>query len=576
MTATSRGMIFLICTVAVFAAYGNALFNEFVYDDSYLIIKNDFIKDFRHIPEICVSDVTVTTPYRRPSGYYRPVSMIFLMFAYKLWGLNPAGFHLISVLLHLANVLLVFLIFQEICRNRFSGLIAAFFFAVHPIHVEAVTPVYNYMGLLAAFFAMASFWVFLKSEGMGRKIYLIWSFVFYAASIFSKENALILPAIFFVYDYLFWARFRLKEILRRLKAYAVYGCLALVYLLARISFVDQPAALGFWNLDLFFNIGQTQGLISHLLTVIEIYFFYIMLLFFPFHLNAFHWIPASHSLLSAPALSALICIGGLIIYALVRFKTYPRISFLIFFFFLSSLMVSNLIPIGGIFAERFMYLPSVAFCGLIGLVAGRIIRSDQNFIRAKTKMTVLLLVLVGGIYLMQTVTRNYIWRTDISLWKDTLKKTPNAFTPHLNLAEAYDQAGEIQLALKHYEIASRFSGWKQAFIHNKMGKIYAGQGLYHQALEHFKKAFELNQREEEFFYNAGMAYFYLDDFKKAQDLFEESLKRNQDYAWSYYGFGLVYEKKGQRQKARQMFKQAYRLNPQFDKAAQALRRMEPQ
>lgn len=225
--------------------FANALFNDFAYDDHYLILENPFIRSFDSFKDILTKDVTLATPLQKASGYYRPVSMIFLMGLYQLWGINPFGLHLMNVFLHVFNTFFVFLIGCAIIKDRRIAILGGFIFAIHPIHVEAVAPIFNYMGLLASFFALASFYCFLKSEHLQKVFQSMLSIFFFSLGLLAKEEVIVLPFIFILHDLLFRDRSCSSKNKYFLASYSWFFVSTLGYLFLRSQIIEQEKLLVF-------------------------------------------------------------------------------------------------------------------------------------------------------------------------------------------------------------------------------------------------------------------------------------------------------------------------------------------
>lgn len=569
-------IIFCFLALIVFLVFGNALFNDFVYDDGYLIIENKFIKSFSSIKEILFSDVTITSPLNQASGYYRPVSMIFLMLVYKIWGLNPFGWHLMSVLLHLANTFLVFLLLTRISQNRNIAFLASVAFAVHPIHVEAVAPVYNSMGLLASFFSLASFLAFLKSDGFQKKHYMFLSMGLLLLGLFAKEEAVVLPVIFAVYDYYFIARFSRPNFFSRWQGHAGFVAATLFYIFMRTLVIEKGAALGLWDLQLTFNITPAANLFWHSLTVIKIFYYYILMLVFPFHLSAFHVIPATSSLSDVVTIFSIVVVFELIICALYVRRRQPLFSFFTLLFFISTSPVSNIIPIGGIFAERFMYFPSIAYCFLFALVTEGLYRKFKGT-QEQTKRNMVMLIASAIVLLsaFKSAERNYVWRNNLVLWRDTVEKSPSSVVARLNLADTYFNKKLYKEALGQYQVALSLSNFKEFQVHNSIGKIYGLQEEYDLALREFQRTVALDNDFAEGYYNLGITYFYKNDMHSAAENFSRARDLDPEYPWSYYGLGLVLEQKREWVLAKEMYRKTLDLDPGHELARQAWENLFP-
>lgn len=617
---------FCLLALTVFLVFGNALFNDFVYDDGYLIIENKFIKSFSHLKEILLSDVTVTSPLSQASGYYRPVSMIFLMIVYQWWGLNPFGWHLTSVLIHFLNTFLVYLLLARLSQNRSISFLASLIFAVHPIHVEAVAPAYNSMGLLASFFSLTSFLAFIKAKGVemvskpsdslpfaqspaglvgmvsqemrlsflpsslpspqvclrtrqgreNQKGYTFLSAGLLLLGLFAKEETIVLPVIFLLYDFYFISQFSWRNIFKKWKSYVLFFGMALFYLAMRLQVVEKDAALGLWDLNLAFNVTPATNLFWHLLTVIKIFYFYILVLILPFYLSAFHVITAVSSLADVVTVFSMVVIFELIVCALYLRQRAAVVSFLVLMFFVATLPVSNIVPIGGIFAERFMYLPSITYCFLLAFVGERLYRRFDRLTEKTRRNTVLLIgMAIVSVYALKSAERNYAWRNNLVLWRDTVAKSPGSAVARLNLADSYFSKKLYDEALGQYQAAMSLSHFKEFHVHNSIGKIYGLKQEYELALREFQKAIELNNRFVEGYYNLGITYFHKMDMHSASRYFAQARDLDPAYPWSYYGLGLVLEQKRQLSLAKEMFRKTLDLDPDHRLAQKALERLAP-
>lgn len=567
--------------LAVFAAiiiilFGNALFNGFVYDDHYLIKDNDYIKSFSHLQEVLVSDVVVVTPIGKPSGYYRPVAMLYLMAMYKAWGLNTFGLHLMSLLIHLANTFLVFLIIARLSSRRALAFLTGCIFALHPIHVEAVTPIFNYMGLVASFFSLAAFLALIKSQQENRRGYFIFSVILFALAMFSKEETIVLPGIFLLYEFFFLSNGDFKYFWRRALKYAWFLVPVLCYLQLRVLVMQKSAVFGFWNLGLATSVASTQSLVEHGISTFQVFFKYIFLLIFPFRLSADYLLPAPAQLTCFQVFYFIVIVTSVIALAFLTARKDKMLSFFIFFFFISSFLVSNIIPVGGLFAERFMYFPSIAYCFLLAYGFLKIFDDcQQRHLDRRQFIAVIVFIVILGLYAQALAARNYIWRNDIVLWSDTVKKNPQSYRPFQYLADAYVYHGPVYYpkALLLYREALTKAGAPEVKIRDSLGTLYGMMNQHDLALNEFQRALALAPRSVVGYYNIGITYFLKGDYEKAFVYFKQGQKVDKDYFWVYYGMGLVFEKQKKFDQAQAMFKKALSLEPNFKMAQEALTRL---
>jgi len=145
-------MVAAIAAVS-FAVYFNTLYNGFVYDDEAQVLLNHWIRDMKYLPEIFYKSVWGFRSANTTSSYYRPLMHVINMASYHLFGLAPWGFHLVNILFHAGNTVLVFIVtarlfgksaaMPEEGRGETRWLssppfLAALLFATHPVHTEAV------------------------------------------------------------------------------------------------------------------------------------------------------------------------------------------------------------------------------------------------------------------------------------------------------------------------------------------------------------------------------------------------------------------------------------------------------
>lgn len=576
LTLEDNRICFFIFAVVILIVFGNVLFNGFVYDDHYLIKDNPYIKNFSYLGKVLSSDVAVTSSIEKPSGYYRPLSMFFLMVIYKLWGLNTFGLHLMTLLIHLANTFFVFLLIKKISTDVRLGFIAALLFAVHPIHVEAVAPIFNFMGILATLFSLSAFLAFVKSRQEGGKRFFVLSAFLFLCAVFSKEEAITLPAIFILYDLYFVSNFKWKAFVRQCKDYLWFFLLAGLYVAARLVVMQKPAALGFWNLDLAFSVSPTKTLFLQIISIAKIFSDYLNLLIFPFKLSAYYLLDDPLLLSGLQIFLSVFIVLGLIVYAFYFAKKQKLISFSIFFFFISSFMISNLIPIGGLFAERFMYFPSVFYCVVLAYLFVKLFAYFQDKNNSLGKLVIFsIFFIVVGLYAQAAAVRNYVWRNDVILWSDTAQKTPQSYRPFQYLGDAYVYHGPsyYEKALAAYREALKRSGVPEIELRNSIGRVYGVMNKHDLALKEFKYALSLNNSSIVGYYDIGVTYYFMGEYEQALSFFKAGQALDKDYFWLYYGIGLVYEKQSRISEAKEMFQKALALRSDFKMAQDALEKL---
>ena len=194
---------YITIIIVTYAVFQNSLSNDFVFDDESVIIGNASIQNLSSIPKFFTADEGFHKVIDR---YYRPIVSSTYALDYSIWGLDPYGFHLTNVIIHIISCLLLFKIFRVLFwrykyRNLIS-LLSTLIFAVHPIHTEAVSWVSGRTDSLVTLFFFGSFLFYLeftkeqeyhKEDNSLHRItkknylYLALSLIFYAAGLLTKE-----------------------------------------------------------------------------------------------------------------------------------------------------------------------------------------------------------------------------------------------------------------------------------------------------------------------------------------------------------------------------------------------------
>jgi hypothetical protein len=150
----------LVIAFAIVLVYANTLVNQFVWDDNVTIVRNNFIKSWSNVPRI-FSKSYLSPFVRTGSSYspdirvssgetsYRPIATLSYMLDYSIWKLNPFGYHLTNLALHLINAILIYLLINALTRNKNTALLASLLFALHPVNSEAINNISNRKDLLA-------------------------------------------------------------------------------------------------------------------------------------------------------------------------------------------------------------------------------------------------------------------------------------------------------------------------------------------------------------------------------------------------------------------------------------------
>jgi hypothetical protein len=342
----------------ILIVYSNTFTASFHFDDNPSIVENASIKR-----------MTSDNIMGLLMGV-RPVVYLSLMLNYQINGLNVVGWHVFNIAVHIANSFFVYLLMfwtlnlprletKYRGKSRRMALFCALLFAVHPIQTEAVTYIITRTELLATFFYLATFLLFIKGARTQKSFYYAGAFFTAALSLGSKEWAVTLPALLMLYDYLFIAEGKVRAVASRWMVYVA---------------VCVPWAIVLRNLDLFtassgagigFNVSTTSGITAktYWLTSLNVIWTYIRLLFLPIKQNLDYDYPIARTLFEFPTLLSLV--GHIAVmsaaYWLYKKKEWLLIPFGVAWFYIGLLPVQSFVPIIDVVFEHRAYMPSIGF-----------------------------------------------------------------------------------------------------------------------------------------------------------------------------------------------------------------------
>jgi tetratricopeptide (TPR) repeat protein len=509
--------IILLLAIITLAVYFNTLGHSFVWDDHFTIEENDFITDVKYIPKIFVTDLFHS--YAEKSGaehrnYYRPIQTLSFLIDYHIWKMNPFGFHLTNVLLHLANGILIFIAVFLICKSRLISLFTSILFLVHPVQTGAVAYLTGRSDVLACFFLLGSF-IFYVIYRSATPLSVL-TFIF---ALLSKEIALIFPLILIFYDItynrdreLYSGRNNLSLILKR---YSAYFAVAAVYIALRLTIFNfTPGKKIFLEWRVIYN---------NLLTMSRTLMEYIWFLIYPSNLHMERSVPLATSVFEGDIALSLVGLACLIFLTFVCYKRWRTTFFGIMWFVIFLLPVSNVISLNALISEHWLYIPSIGFFLLISILFSKL-----QFIKFKYNFILALFILLAFLYSYKTVERNKDWKDDLSIYYATLKDSPRKDKMYYNIGTTYHSQGSLEEAAKFYRLAID-RGMKRAEVYTNLAVVYMELGRFKESEENFKKALALNPND----------------------------------AFAYNGRGALFEKRGLIKKAISEYKKALECHPDF-------------
>ena len=487
-------LLVIVVTALVFI---NSLSNRLVWDDHLFLENWSAITSINNIDEILKGSAPPSQ-----DKIYRPIRGLIWLADYQLFGQNPTLYHLQALLIHLSVTLLIYFITAKIMSkitggNSLMPFLVALFFGIHPIHTETIDYISSSVETFGSLFFFASFYCYLyfsslpkKAKNYRREISFSAAVLFSFLAFFTYEMTLTLPVLIVGYELIIAnTKLNLKSWGNRLYLLGTILGAAVVYLFIRIILLDITSRTEYLAYSFYFTM----------LTMVQVFVRYILLLFIPINLTAIHnlvgefpssMIPydkldplTSQTIFDTPILLSILTIGVLIAFA-IRFRSkHPIISFGILWFFISLLPVSYIIPHGGAMAEKYLYIASFGF--LLCVFSG-------GYLLLKSKIKNLELILLVGVTVLAlifsglTFNRNKVWKDDISLFTDVLHKSPNNLMANYTLGIWYTKYNYFDQAEKYYQTAilNAPEFWEARY---NLGNIYLRSQKYNEATDQFNQ-----------------------------------------------------------------------------------------
>jgi tetratricopeptide (TPR) repeat protein len=607
--------IVLIAALGFFA-YSNTFSIPFLFDGKLQIVDNSVIKDLKNF----TSD---------RGGYdYNPRRFIgYLSFAlnYHFGGLSVAGYHIVNLLIHIGNAVLVYFFVLLTFRTAyvttvrseksvvnskrtatgdvtvgaspvsvhhysllstddsrsFIALFSALLFVSHPLQTQAVTYVVQRFASLATFFYLLSLVMYIKGrlviekrDDAGGGLFSGPSLLFYLLSLISavcamktKEMAFTLPLVIALYEFIFFTSPLKKRLL-----FLVLVLLTLIIVPMSVLHSDRPLQEILSDLSEQTRVQTQMSRWEYLATEMRVIVTYIRLIFLPINQNLDYDYPVYHSLFTPPVFLSflfLLSIFGLGIYLLFRrmkndgrsTSVHYRLIGFGVLWFFITLSVES--SIIPIVDVIFEHRLYLPLAGaFIGLTTGILIAAKTLSIeRIVIPTLALVTIALSGL----TYARNTVWRDGISLWQDVVEKSPNKARPYYELGLAYVSQGQLDKATAQFQTAVRL---KPDYVgaHNNLGVAYKSQGQLNRAIAEYQTALRLKPDNAEARNNLGAAYASQGQLDRAIAEYQAALRLKPDYAEAHYNLGIVYESQGQLDRAIAEYQAALRLKPDYAEA----------
>jgi protein O-mannosyl-transferase len=488
-TRTSPRWPLLIACAAVLV-HLNSLANGFTLDDVTLVVNNPSIASLAHLPRLFAEPYLASTGEHY--GLYRPVTVASLAINRAIAGAGPLGFHLGNVLLHACVAALAWMLLRRAGCHYGTAFLGGAIFATHPIHTEVVANVAGRAELMAALFVLAAWLLHRRADDEPARLrYRVAASMCYLAAVLSKEGAVAAPLLFWADDAL---RPEAQTSSSRGARYGGYAA-AFAALLALRMIVLGPhqGAADAIPLD---NPAAAAGTLPRVATSAWVQLKYALLCLWPHPLSSDYSIdviPVARSAFDPRAIAGgafLAACAGAVVWGWRRSRPVALAGLAWLAFFLPS---SNLFfATGTIMAERLAYLPSIAFCLLIGHLGAAAAATERDGGSRRFRVAAVVTASAVIVTALGTLTwqRNPAWKDNLTLALTDVATYPESAKLQAGAGIFLAAAGRDAEAEPHLRRALEiYPPYPQ--IHYNLAVLLNKRGAKDEAIEHLRRAVEL-------------------------------------------------------------------------------------
>jgi tetratricopeptide (TPR) repeat protein len=467
-----------------------------------------------------------------PSNYH-PLTMLSLAINYHFSQASPPVYYLTNILIHLANVVLVFLLSVGLCKRiagyspsvtKHSLIIATFcalWFAVHPMHVESVSWISERKDVLYAFFYLLGFLTYLNyidalNNQQPANTRLKWyfsTFLFFFLSCLSKPMAVSFPLLLFTIDFLLKRKWDKKLFTEKI----IFFVCSIFFGMVAYRIQKESGAVADFH---------TISLIDRILFTFYGFNMYLIKLLLPIHQNAFYPYPDITPGIALPALFYIMPVATLLVCAVPFYFKWKkkenlfRVSlFGLTFYFFNVIFILQFISCGdAIIADRYTY---TAYFGPVFVIMYMI--SELISARPALKNWAIgLLAAISIMFVLVCQARTKVWHNPETFWSDVIIKSEmHSQLPYLNLGNYFVDSGKYEKAYPAYSLLTRL-GLKDAGVFRNLAMIYGLRKQFDSSLYYFAKAIKYDSANASIYTNRAITYanlgkydLALKDFNKA-------------------------------------------------------------
>jgi len=555
----SEILVCLLLVLSILIVYWQVIDYEFVgFDDDLYVIENPHVKNGLTVSSIIWAFKSTSV------GNWHPLTWLSHMLDVQLYGMNPGSHHMTSVLFHIVNSMLLFIVFKRMTGRVWQSGLVAVLFALHPLHVESVAWIAERKDVLSTFFwflTMYAYAWYVENPGIKRYLSVL---LFYSLGLMAKPMLVTLPFVLLLLDYWPLRRFQFRHsednsrnpfqisfVLPMLWEKVPFFILSIASIVVTIFVQKTGGAIG--SLEVYpFATRIANALVS--------YINYIGKMVWPFCLSVLYTYPDNLTVWKVAGAFILLVSISLIGIKYLKQKPWFAVGWL---WYIGTLVpVIGLVQIGTqAMADRYTYIP---ITGLFIIIAWGVPELISN-LYYKTKGLAIISAVVFLILMITSSIQVGYWKNSISLYEHAIKVTSNNYMMHNNLGFTLTAQGKFNDAIKHYKEALRINPDFETANLN-MGIVLLAQGKIKKCIEYYQEVLIEKPHYAKVHNNLGNLLLHKGEIENAIDHFREALRIKQDYAEAFNGLGVSMKIKGEINEAIALFQEALQIKPDYIEA----------
>jgi protein O-mannosyl-transferase len=544
--------IILALVLALTAVYLQVGTHEFItYDDPLYVYENSHVLSGLTLKNVAWAFKTMSV------SNWHPLTWLSHMLDAQIFGLAPGGHHLMNVVLHAANSILLFLLLRKTTGALLRSAIVAALFALHPLHVESVAWVSERKDVLSALFWMLTLYFYAQYAEQQKSGAYLMALASYTLGLMAKPMLVTLPFVMLLLDY--WPLSRTKHHYRQHEPVTPLPTPKRL-LLEKVPFLVLAAALCVITLR-----AQSSSMSSLAVTSIPerianalvSYCQYLNKMFWPSDLAVFY--PFRESLpLWQPAL-ALVLLGSMTVFVVLKRRNHSYLITGWLWYLLTLLPVIGVVRVGlQSMADRYSYIP---LTGVFIILVWGTADLSMHLPRRNALLSILTAVLLTATSLATWRQVSY-WKNSTTLFNHALESTRDNFMAHYNLGIVLEKEGDLEGALKRFDTVASIAPWyPDSYIHR--GIYFARQGKTDQAAASYMKAIELNPDIATPHINLGIIMATGNRFNEAIEEFRRAILIDPDSSQAHYNLGAALHELQQWDAAIEHYYKALESNPEL-------------